>query len=172
MDLEEIDFLYKKDVETAEKEFTDGIAKKKNISQLENNFKNKLQKSRDKYYSSIQDYLKNQKNSRKITKKSPAEDNLAYKVDDKSTDLTSKEKKRLNRQLFIFKFKIQYKNFIRKFTPDYISFLFIRFKLRLKKIKMKISSLYSSIIDKIKILFEKLTEWLKESSKKMILNLL
>jgi hypothetical protein len=152
MDVEEIEAIYKQDIEKAEKEFLEGIAKKKKVVDLEKKYFNKFKIAKKKYYKSMSAIIEKQKKyayKKPLQKKAP-DKSKAFKANTEEIRLTPYQKMRFKWDLFKFKFRLKLKKFFRAITPTFISYLFIKFRLFLKRTYNKLKEMVKSFFTFIK----------------------
>ena len=167
MDLEEIETIYKKDLEKAEKEFLEGIKNSKDVNKIEEKYKKALESSRERYYNSIHFFIKeqNKEKKKKVDKKEKIE---RFKLDKRSLEISSYEKFKNKLSLFFFKIRFNLRNFRRRNIPYFLSIFNIKIKLKISKVSNKINNLILSITEGIKNAFENSRESTKEFTKKLI----
>ncbi len=167
MDLEEIEAIYKKDLDKAEKEFLEGIKNSKDMTKIEEKYKEVLNASREKYSDSVNYFIKkqNKEKKKKEPKKGRAE---RFKLDESSLEISRYGKFKTKFGLFIFKLKFNLRNFRKRNTPHFLSILNIKTKFKFRKIFDKINNLISLITEKIRNTFENLRESVKEFVKKLM----
>ncbi len=167
MDLEEIETIYKKDIDKAEKEFLEGIKNSKDMGKIEKRYKETLNVSREKYYNLVSSFIKKQskENRKKENKKDSTE---RFKLDESSLEISRYGKFKAKFGLFIFKLKFNLRNFKRRNVPHFLSILNIKIKFKLRKIYDKINNLISLITEKLRNTLDNLRESIKEFIKKLM----
>jgi len=159
MDLEKIEEDYKKGLDVAEKEFKSGLKNKGNTKELEKRYQNKLNSLRKHYYNSINSNLKKQgiykKKKKSATKK---EKFKTFKVHPGKFELSIFQKLKFKIHLLKFKVGFWIRNFLRNKTPEFISFNYLKIKIKSKKLFSKLSDLTADSIEKTKDLSQKTFE--------------
>ncbi len=167
MDFEEIEDVYKKELDNAEKGFLEERNSKKSKNDAENNYKEKLKKAREKYYSSVGDLIEKQKKQKIKTPKKKRERVEHFISEEGRYEISIYQRLKLKSNLFLFKFRIYLKNKKRAMTPYFLSILFIKSKIKIKSIFGKINDTTATLKEKIKNLAEISKEGIKERLKKL-----
>src|SRR3989344_902412 len=102
MDLEEIDYIYKAEIEKADKEFLEGIKNKVNVKQLELKHKEKLAKAKEKYEKQFIKILKDNKGKKSARKVAKSKKSSKFKVDDKRIGLSLVQRAKFRFKLLKF----------------------------------------------------------------------
>jgi hypothetical protein len=101
MDLDEIEEIYRKELEQAENDFLKEVANSKDSSPAEKRYKEKVKIAQNKYYVSVNSYLeKEKKNYGKKEQKKKPEITAPFQVLPGNFELSRWEKRKLKWGLF------------------------------------------------------------------------
>ncbi len=176
MDLEEIENAYKKEIEEAEKEFLAGIKNKKDISEVERDYRNKLKISREKYYRSVSEILKKMPDLKSHKKQDKKEEKIKpLNIRPGNFELSIFHKIRFKIIPVLFRLKLRIKRMIREKTPYRISYNYIKIKIRAKKAFLKTKNSSEQLKEKLRALEQRginsvknLAKNIKNKTKKII----
>jgi hypothetical protein len=166
MDLEKIEEIYRKDLETSEQEFSDGVKKNLDLKVIEADYIKKVELARKKYYSSMAEFIKQEKIliSKKKKKKKTEEKLEELNVKPGKFELSFWERLKLNWSHGSFKFKFQIRNFRRSHTPYFLSYGYLKAKIKTKRILFVLNEFLASLSDAFKNNFILVFNKIKESS--------
>lgn len=169
MGFEEIEDIYKRDRESAEKEFLEGIKKNGKLKEFEEIYRSKLRSAREKYYKLISDELKRKKAPEKKKKKKEKPERFRLKPG--SFELGFFQKLKFKLSLVSFRFWFRLRNFVKKETPFFISYNFLKVRRQIKRFFLGLIDLFSRFVGKIedyfRLLFETVKNFLVSFYKKM-----
>lgn len=167
MDLEEIEEVYRRELEEIEKEFLKAIADKKNAKGAENTYKSKIKAARDRYYKLINDNLeKEKKNYGRKGRKKEGFDVKPFKVEPGNFELSWWQKKKLEWNLWFFKKHFHTRNKVREKTPKFVSYHYYKWRLLLKRfygnVREGLSRAYSGLVSMLQHNYGRLKDLVKK----------
>jgi hypothetical protein len=151
VEIEEIEEIYEKDVESVEKEFLDGLKAGKSTKDLDKIYRDKIKLARDKYYKSMSDYIERSKKAKQQKKKGKKEKFKHFEVVPANLRLSWFRRMRNKLNLKWFKFHFSVRNGVRSRTPNG----FLRFRIW---VKLKLRRYYMFV----RRIIEKIFNWFKE----------
>lgn len=153
--MEDLEDLYKREIEYADNDFLDKSKNSANNENLEKNYKKKLKSIQDKYERELKKFLLLQKRNRKVKKINKETGKVkSFHVEGISLKSTFKERLKFKSQILVFRFRIVMHDFFNKITPNFM----LKYKLKAKKSIKKtfanilefFSNSFSALIDIIK----------------------
>lgn len=133
MEINEIEDLYKKNLDLAENKFIADVKAGLDITKVDSEYKKSTERARKTYNSQLGEYLRTHKDSEK-KKKSAKDDKKVYKVDTSSYDLSFSQKMRIGFTMFFFKLNFKIKNALSKKTPSSVLYIYYRLKIKVIRI--------------------------------------
>ncbi len=169
MDLDEIEDVYKRELEDAEKDFLQATAEKKDANGAEEKYRSRIRAAREKYYKTIKIYLEKEKSSReKKGKKEKTEENKQFKVEPGKFELSWWEKQKIKWGLIFFKAHFKTRNKARKNTPRAVSYEYYSLRLSLRKFFGTIADATDRMVSTIVAVSQHLFEIVKDFLKKFL----
>jgi hypothetical protein len=138
MEIEEIEEFYKKEFESLDRQFLEGLKKGENKKLLEQHYKQRLGEIKKKYEEDSKKFFKNhnvlgEKSKKEENNEKKEKKNERFVVEPLNLKLSAKEKFSSKWDLFKFRFRIKYKNLMHKITPNFLIVFKIRTRNSLRK---------------------------------------
>ncbi|GBE20089.1 hypothetical protein BMS3Abin17_00823 [archaeon BMS3Abin17] len=170
MKIEDIETIYKKEIKEAEKEFLEGMKNKKNLGELETIYKNKLRLAREDYYESISKVIEKQKESikKKDKKEDKSEKVKCFKLKPGKFGLTLLQRIKFRLGYLFFKLGFRLRNWLKKITPNILSYNYIKIKITIKRISLYLNNLFLEFSIVIKDNLRKIYSLAKTGIKKLL----
>jgi hypothetical protein len=172
--MDDAEEFYNLEIEKADQDFLKNLGDKKDKNELEKRYREKLKKIHEKYTEAVTQNIFEQR-KRLIKPKIKEEKVKPFKVKSQKISLSLLEELRMKSDLFFFKAKINFKNFIDQIIPYRVIILRIKARKFIRrthsnillainaffsKKKEKILSLYIKIKEKLMAVYGKLASFL------------